>query len=207
MIALLGPTHPPPGRVLILQWLIHLGMATSVTTSATSRRQQQQEGTSTRSRPTITGRSISSADLVDYTPLGFEVTGGFSKKVCSLLSHLLESEEAAKASLAATEWSWSAMGLPAYFQQAISFEIVRITAMSVQNGIRHAQAAASWEGLQPLLVEMLRQPQLLHACFLYPELNFPQLFGMSGLPEVGVLLSRTWAFVGVCAVGAQVTTV
>ena len=35
--------------------------------------------------------------LVDYTPLGFEVTGGFSKKVCSLLSHLLESEEAAKA--------------------------------------------------------------------------------------------------------------
>ena len=142
MIALLGPTHPPPGQVLILQWLIHLGMATSVTTSATSRRQQQQEGTSTRSRPTITGRSISSADLVDYTPLGFEVTGGFSKKVCSLLSHLLESEEAAKASLSATEWSWSAMGLPAYFQQAISFEIVRITAMSVQNGIRHAQAAA-----------------------------------------------------------------
>ena len=80
--------------------------------------------------------------LVDYTPLGFEVTGGFSKKVCSLLSGLLESEEAAKASLSATEWSWSAMGLPAYFQQAISFEIVRITAMSVQNGIRHAQAAA-----------------------------------------------------------------
>jgi hypothetical protein len=34
------------------------------------------------------------------------------------------------------------MGLPAYFQQAISFEIVRITAMSVQNGIRDAQAAA-----------------------------------------------------------------
>ena len=79
---------------------------------------------------------------MEYTPLGFEVTGGFSKKVCSLLSHLLESEEAAKASLSATEWSWSAMGLPAYFQQAISFEIVRITAMSVQNGIRHAQAAA-----------------------------------------------------------------
>jgi hypothetical protein len=80
--------------------------------------------------------------LVNYTPLGFEVTGGFSKKVCSLLSDLLESEEAAKATLSATEWSWSAMGLPAYFQQAISFEIVRMTALSVQNGIRRAQAAA-----------------------------------------------------------------
>ena len=80
--------------------------------------------------------------LVDCALLGFEVTGAFSKKVCSLCSDLLESEEAAKASLSATEWSWSAMGLPAYFQQAISFEIVRITAMSVQNGIRHAQAAA-----------------------------------------------------------------
>jgi hypothetical protein len=80
--------------------------------------------------------------LVNYTPLGFEVTGGFSKKVCSLLSDLLESEKAAKASLSATEWSWSVMGLPAYFQQAISFEIVKVTALSVQNGIRHAQAAA-----------------------------------------------------------------
>ena len=60
----------------------------------------------------------------------------------SLLSDLLESEEAAKATLSATEWSWSAMGLPAYFQQAISFGIVRMTALSVQNGIRRAQAAA-----------------------------------------------------------------
>ena len=34
--------------------------------------------------------------LVRNTPLGFEVTGGFSKKVCSLLHDLLESEEAAK---------------------------------------------------------------------------------------------------------------
>ena len=41
--------------------------------------------------------------LVDCTPLGFEVTGGFSKKVCSLLSDLLESEEAAKPSLSATD--------------------------------------------------------------------------------------------------------
>ena len=59
-----------------------------------------------------------------------------------MLSGLLESEEAAKASLSATQWSWSEMGLPAYFQQAISFEIVKVTALSVQNGIRHAQAAA-----------------------------------------------------------------
>ena len=37
---------------------------------------------------------------------GFKVAGGFSKKVCSLLSELLESEEASKATLSATEWSW-----------------------------------------------------------------------------------------------------
>ena len=59
-----------------------------------------------------------------------------------MFSDFLESEEAAKASLSATEWPWSAMGLPAYFQQAISVEIVKMTALSVQNGIRHAQAAA-----------------------------------------------------------------
>ena len=53
-------TAKSPGQVLILQWLIRLGMATLVTASATSRRQQQQEGTSTRSRPTITGCSINS---------------------------------------------------------------------------------------------------------------------------------------------------
>ena len=80
--------------------------------------------------------------LVNYTPSGFEVSGGFSKKVCTLLSGLLESEEAPKAALSANEWSWSAMGPPAYFQQALSFEIVKLTALSVQNGIRRAQAAA-----------------------------------------------------------------
>ena len=74
--------------------------------------------------------------LVNYTRLSFEVTGGFFKKVCSVLHDLLESEEAAKATLSATEWSWSPMGLPAYFQQAISLEIVRMMALSVQNGIR-----------------------------------------------------------------------
>ena len=59
--------------------------------------------------------------------------------------------------------------------------------------------ANSWGGLQPLLVGKARQPQLLYACFLYPDSNFPQLFGMSSLPEVGVLLSRTWACRCVCS--------
>ena len=59
--------------------------------------------------------------------------------------------------------------------------------------------ANSWGGLQPLLVRKARQPELLHACFLYPKSNFPQLFGMFGLPEVGVLLSQRWACWCVCS--------
>ena len=54
--------------------------------------------------------------LVNCTTLGFEVSGGFTKKVCTLLSDLLESEETSKATLSSSEWSWSAMGLSAYFQ-------------------------------------------------------------------------------------------
>ena len=54
---------------------------------------------------------------------------------------------------------------------------------------------ASWGGLQLLLVELLSQPQLLHACFLYPKSNFPQLFGMARHQEVGVLLSQRRASV------------
>ena len=82
-------------------------------------------------------------------------TGGFSKKVRSLLHDLLESEEAAQAALSATEWTWLAVGLPAYFQQAISFGIVIMTALSVQNGFRREhsggsdlKAKASWLGLR-----------------------------------------------------------
>ena len=41
--------------------------------------------------------------LVSYTPLGFEVSGGFTKKVCSWLSELLESEGASKATLSSSE--------------------------------------------------------------------------------------------------------
>ena len=41
--------------------------------------------------------------LVSCTPLCFEVIGGFSKKVCTLLSGLLESEGAPKATLSATK--------------------------------------------------------------------------------------------------------
>ena len=135
--------HPLDG--LRLLWRTHPSTATSACTgqcyfkkaAAAARYVHKKQAKYNR---LLTQQSI--RYLVNYTPLGFEVTGGFSKKVCSLLSDLLESEEASKATLSATEWSWSAKGLPAYFQQAISFEIVRMTALSVQNGIRHAQAAA-----------------------------------------------------------------
>ena len=49
--------------------------------------------------------------MASHTPLGFEVTGCFSKKVCSLLSGSLESEGTSKATLSATERPSSAMGL------------------------------------------------------------------------------------------------
>ena len=42
---------------------------------------------------------------------------------------LLKSEEALRAALSSIERSWSAMGLPAHFQQALSFEIVNWAAL------------------------------------------------------------------------------
>jgi hypothetical protein len=61
--------------------------------------------------------------------------------------------------------------------------------------------ANSWGGggLQPLLVRKVRQPQLLHAFFLYPKSKFPQLFGMFSHQEVGVLLSQRLAYWCVCS--------
>ena len=52
--------------------------------------------------------------------------------------------------LLATIWSWSAMGLPAYFHRAVSSEIVGMAALSVQSGTWHAQGRdpkAGWLGL------------------------------------------------------------
>ena len=64
---------------------------------------------------------------VTCTLLGFEVSGGFTKKVRSLVSDLLEAEEASKATPSPSEWSWSAMDLGAFFQQAPSFNTLEQT--------------------------------------------------------------------------------
>ena len=57
------PARLPPGLVLMLQWLIHLGMATSELASATSRRRRQQQGMSMRSRLSITGCPLSTVSV------------------------------------------------------------------------------------------------------------------------------------------------
>ena len=76
----------------------------------------------------------------------------------------------------------------------------RVSRRSVLPCLSSARTCStSWGGLQPLLVEMLRQPQLLHACFLHPTSNFPQLFAMSRHQEVGVLLSQRSAYGCVCS--------
>ena len=80
--------------------------------------------------------------LVNCTLPCFEFSGGFPKKACALLSDLLESEKAWEATLSSFEWSWSAMGLPADFHPALSFEVVKLTTLPVQNSIRRAHAAA-----------------------------------------------------------------
>ena len=79
----------------------YLGMATSGQASATSRGPLQQQGTFIRSRASTAGSFAGtwSATPVTHTPLGFEVSGGFTKQVYSLLSDLLEAEEASKATL------------------------------------------------------------------------------------------------------------
>ena len=71
----------------------------------------------------------------------------FSKRVCALLPDLLESEGVSKATLPSTKcpWSqlpWSAAGLPADFQQALSFEIVTLAALLVQGSMQQEQAVA-----------------------------------------------------------------
>ena len=66
----------------------------------------------------------------------------FSKRVCALLPDLLESEGASKAILSSTKCPWPAAGLPAGFQQALSFEIVTLVALLVQGSMQQEQAVA-----------------------------------------------------------------
>jgi len=78
---------------------------------------------------------------VDYAPVIFEVSGGFPDSVSQLLSKATEVASKNKVKLAASDWSWSAMDWSSFHAQVLSFEINKMTALAVLNGLRSAVAA------------------------------------------------------------------
>ena len=77
-------------------------------------------------------------------------------------------------------------------------------------GSKHAEGSlagiTSGDFSRPLLVELSKQAQLLHACFFYPKSKFAQLFGMFADQKIGVLLSQRSGLGRVCTVSARATT-
>ena len=73
----------------------------------------------------------------------FEVSGGFSKSALTLLKKAADMADKNKVRLKTGEWSWSAMDFSSYFMQLLSFEINKLSAMAVLNGVRAAAAAAT----------------------------------------------------------------
>ena len=73
----------------------------------------------------------------------FEVFGGFWKSALTLLKNAADMADKNKVRLKAGEWSWSAMDFSSYFVQLLSFEISKLPAMAVLNGMRAAAAAAA----------------------------------------------------------------
>ena len=111
---------------------------------------------SIRSRLSITGPSLStvSGTWSAILRLASRYLVAFLRRCAHCPPGLLESEGVSKAALPATERSWSAMGLPAYFQQAPSFEIVKLHdgfvgaerhSMSTSSGDRKAPAGSGSE--------------------------------------------------------------
>ena len=78
---------------------------------------------------------------VDYAQVIFEVSGGFPGSVVQLLDNVTEVARKNKVKLAAAEWSWSAMDWRSFHVQVLSFEINKMTALAVLNGLRSAAAA------------------------------------------------------------------
>ena len=78
---------------------------------------------------------------VEYAPVIFEVSGGFPDSVSQLLNKATEVASKNKVKLAASDWSWSAMDWSSFHAQVLSFEINKMTALAVLNGLRSAVAA------------------------------------------------------------------
>ena len=73
----------------------------------------------------------------------FEVSSGFSKSALTLLKKAADMADKNKVRLKTGEWSWSAMDFSSYLMQLLSFEINKLSAMAVLNGVRAAAVAAT----------------------------------------------------------------
>ena len=80
---------------------------------------------------------------VEFAAVLFEVSGGFSASATSLFDSITAAASKNGAQLAAGEWSWSAMDFSSFYTQVLSFEINKLTALAVLNGLREAAAAAA----------------------------------------------------------------
>ena len=82
---------------------------------------------------------------VEFAAVLFEVSGGFSASATSLFDSITAAASKNGAQLEAGEWSWSAMDFSSFYTQVLSFEINKLTALSlvVLNGLREAAAAAA----------------------------------------------------------------
>ena len=79
---------------------------------------------------------------VDFEPLGYEVTGGMGYHAARLFTEVVACASVLGAGVPAGMSTWSAMDFGSFYSQAISFTIVKLTAMAVQHGIRQAMAEA-----------------------------------------------------------------
>ena len=76
-----------------------------------------------------------------FQPVGFEATGGQGVEARKLLRSIFAAAEEAKAKVPRSQWSWSAQTFSAHWQQRLSFEIAKYTAITVLLGARKIAAA------------------------------------------------------------------
>ena len=130
--------HPGHGRVLMLEWLTRLGTATYQQGSKFFKRAQAAERYAGKKQGKYNRllQQFSLKKKVEIAAVLFEVSGGFSASATSLFDSITAAASKNGAQLAAGEWSW-------FYTQVLSFEINKLTALAVLNGLREAAAAAA----------------------------------------------------------------
>ena len=80
--------------------------------------------------------------MVDYKPIGLEVTGGMGSTAMDLLNDIVAFAQYFKSDkLAPSEWSWLAHSCMSYWMMRFSFCVAKITALAVHHGVRRSLAA------------------------------------------------------------------